>query len=373
MKNLLEWRLRDILLPPEAVFLDAAAATTPEAAYLLLDATSPAAQDKNTPLTEARRRLLLSLLRPFVPQPTLRDLRKSHWRRKHTGFGAFAANVAYQSSLILDITNLQPAARPTPLPQIPIPFTANDAAGWIIRNQEDQPTCVTQATVACIELMRRRATPPQTQPLSVRFLYNQSQQQNEIMPAAARTAGYTSLGQASQALANVGICLQATWPEAGPLNEPPSQAALDEAGRNRMNYAKYCDWRAAGKPTPGAARMVYDELTAHHPVAVVLPGLSNLGAPGIPTTWTRLSVVQTGVVSNPGPDDKIVPLSGHAVCIVGFQPDPTEPMGGWFIFRNSFGPFFGAHPAPMVPAPGYGIVSALTIESCTTELLSLPN
>lgn len=68
---------------------------------------------------------------------------------------------------------------------------------------------------------------------------------------------------------------------------------------------------------------------------------------------------------------------GHAVCILGFQPDPNEALGGWFIFRNSLGerwstdpPILGDVTPPIVPEAGYGAISARHIEEHVYEIFA---
>ena len=66
----------------------------------------------------------------------------------------------------------------------------------------------------------------------------------------------------------------------------------------------------------------------------------------------------------------------HSVCVVGFRSDPTEPLGGVFIFRNSVGgEKFGCRaPNPEesgAPAPGYGQVTATYVELSLVEMCML--
>ena len=80
-----------------------------------------------------------------------------------------------------------------------------------------------------------------------------------------------------------------------------------------------------------------------------------------------------GRVLNP-PATSVV-SDGHSVCVVGFQPDDTEPNGGFFIFRNSWDVSWAyAAPSPgngFSPERGYGDISATYIEDYMWELLQL--
>jgi hypothetical protein len=68
-------------------------------------------------------------------------------------------------------------------------------------------------------------------------------------------------------------------------------------------------------------------------------------------------------------------VGGHAVCVVGFEPDPEEPMGGYFIARNSWGTLWASlAPSPgdsHSPAAGYGEISASYVDAYLWELLQL--
>jgi hypothetical protein len=83
--------------------------------------------------------------------------------------------------------------------------------------------------------------------------------------------------------------------------------------------------------------------------------------------WSTLVGRSFGEVLDPPPTSVV--SSGHAVCIVGFRPDPTERLGGFFLFRNSWGPHWGRQAQP---EPGYGFLSAgqledYCIEACQTS------
>jgi hypothetical protein len=77
-----------------------------------------------------------------------------------------------------------------------------------------------------------------------------------------------------------------------------------------------------------------------------------------------------GVVMDPPPS--AVAEVGHAVCVTGFVPDASEPMGGYFVFRNSWGSAW-ANTAPSAgtryhtPQPGYGQVTASYVEKYLWE------
>ena len=102
-----------------------------------------------------------------------------------------------------------------------------------------------------------------------------------------------------------------------------------------------------------------------------VPVFADPRAPGGRDNWnTPLSVF--GVVMDPVAT--AVVIGGHAVCLVGFAPDPAERMGGYFILRNSWGrgwaasaPSEGRH----APEPGHGQISASYLEAYCWEYCAL--
>jgi hypothetical protein len=69
-------------------------------------------------------------------------------------------------------------------------------------------------------------------------------------------------------------------------------------------------------------------------------------------------------------------VMGHAVCVLAFQPDPSETAGGWFIFRNSVSELWCTRPnvlltVPLIPAAGWGALSASYVEHHAWEMLAV--
>ena len=129
---------------------------------------------------------------------------------------------------------------------------------------------------------------------------------------------------------------------------PPSVVATTEGGANRVANADY-----QPEQGPGTARRVYNHLAQGRPVAIAVPVFARADGSSA-TNWS--SAITSGEVLDPFSDR--VFAGGHAVCVVGFQPDPAEANGGWFIFRNSVGGNWasGFQPdgeAPRVPARGF--------------------
>jgi C1A family cysteine protease len=61
---------------------------------------------------------------------------------------------------------------------------------------------------------------------------------------------------------------------------------------------------------------------------------------------------------------KTAPMfDGHSIDLVGFRESPAFPGGGYFIFRNSFGPSFGSH--------GYGFVSFQYLRTYANDAIAI--
>jgi hypothetical protein len=115
-------------------------------------------------------------------------------------------------------------------------------------------------------------------------------------------------------------------------------------------------------------------------VAVAAPGFRDVRlGDDAPTTWSHADFWESGNLRMAGPPrDVLVPGSGHAVCVVGFQADDDEPAGGHFVFRNSWGRDFaraanttiGTPTIPFSPLRGFGTLPAEYVERHCWEAVS---
>jgi len=255
-----------------------------------------------------------------------------------------------------------------PTGPITLPITS-----WPVRNQGQRGTCVSFAATACAEHKQHQAS--STGPLdhSEQFLYWAIK--TKTADPSPKIEG-TYLEFARDALANVGICLESHWPYVPTYmpnnvshsgNGNPSPNALGAAARNTHNSATYQVFTSSGQ---GAA-WVLAALQTGRPVAISLPVFRDPHSRRSPDNWTTNSGLLYGRVISPPPT--AVVTSGHAVCIVGFVPDAIEPMGGYFIFRNSWGTQWASlapsHGNSNSPAPGYGEVAATYVDNYLWELL----
>ncbi|NMJ41853.1 hypothetical protein GWK16_11420 [Roseomonas sp. JC162] len=357
------------LQPEQVAFLRDAAIRSYDALHSVL-AASPSL-DRLSPALE--RRKLLALLEPMLsdayraalaqPQPRIAIPSGARSARD----GAVAGPPADWPS----------HNRPVKLGDEPADLLAGGVRGlWGLRDQAAAPTCVGFAAAGAMELARR--TQGQAPPdFSAIFLYNRILARGSQAADAAN--GATKLTEARQVLADLGICRRADWPDDRPRDDQPSDAALHAAQKERTDAVVSYD---LGDPDvvprpPGVARTVLDLLRSNppRPVAIALPEFRDQDAPANgPSNWWQDDPVVSGILSDPTPN--MVRLdSGHAVCVVGFQTDATEPLGGWFIFRNSMGsrwatgaPDFSRR--PVVPGRGFGAISATHVDRHVWEIFS---
>lgn len=245
--------------------------------------------------------------------------------------------------------------------------------GWQIMNQGQRGTCVSFASTACVELTQAGAGIA-LQDFSEQFLY-WAIKTGTADPRPNQDGTYLEF--ARDALAQTGICNEADWPynptfipgnvsQAG--NGNPSIGAKTNAAAKRPAAHSYQQFSGPGT---GAAA-VRQQLQSGRPVAVGVPVFSD--DPTVAgNNWTMPVAWAYGRVLNPPPTS--VATGGHAVCVVGYEPDHHEPLGGWFVFRNSWGTIWAAQaPSPgnsYSPAPGYGDLSATYVDTYMWEMLVL--
>jgi hypothetical protein len=299
---------------------------------------------------------------------------------------ATAATIPARNSSIGMGANPPPGGPPRPPTGAPIPlgspssgptpaFAAIDLRKqqWPIRNQGQRGTCVAFAATACVEYLQGAARAPSDR--SEQFLYWAIKTAtNDLWP----NLDGSSLVFADEALRGSGICGSPLWPynpvPGGTVHQGdvgnPSQQARGDAASNR-----YSSTVQPQNAPSGAAALLHSRLLQGRPVAITLPVFRDLLITDGTTNWTDGSSWTYGRVLNPVPTSVCIEEGGHAVCVVGFQPDANEPCGGYFIFRNSWDTAWGAlSPSPgntNAPEPGYGEVSATYIDKYLWELLQV--
>lgn len=244
----------------------------------------------------------------------------------------------------------------------------------ILHDQGDRQTCIAFAVTACLELLRAGQSGAFAS-LSPQFVYWHMRTGKWPPPLPPGWEdGATKLSHAQQVLATYGFCSwqacpsDSSLPPGACLEGPePSAAAKAEGAAHLVTHGVY-----QPEQVPGIARQVYDQLAQDRPVAIAIPVYSPSDGSAL-TNWNV--AMSSGEVVDPYKDEFRVFNSGHAVCVVGFQPDPLEPGGGWFIFRNSIGlnwasGLWDGDDAPRIPGRGYGAISATYVEGYCWEFFS---
>lgn len=227
---------------------------------------------------------------------------------------------------------------------------------WPVRDQGQRGTCVAHAMAACAELMGRHLAPD----VSEQYLYWSAKQ----LDGSPNDGTWHAF--ALRALQQFGLCAEADWPYVptpilGSVHQGPPPARASAA-------AQSATMNGGGVNAPSSAGTLHHRLL-QGPVAIGVPVFAdpdNLQR----DNWNVSGLVAYGRVAEPPPLSVVV--GGHAVCVVGFEPDPNEPAGrGWFIFRNSWGSVFGqALPDARYrsPEPGYGQISWSYVDNYLWEM-----
>ncbi|WP_424812274.1 C1 family peptidase [Roseococcus sp. YIM B11640] len=367
--TLLGLPFRQLLRPAEVEFVQNLGARSSEMLYERLTAARSLDVGGSLARQGIRRRMLTELASGLVTEEFRRQVRARLKRPRRPPSGAALAPDPGPMSL--------PAAELVSR-RIPSPIATDLSAGieWPIVSQDLRPTCVGFASAHCVELMRARKHPQkQIKRQSAIYLYRRMRQNPPPELPPDWNSGATKLSQASAMLLQYGICSYATWGQDDP-GKAPSQDAVTEAANNVIGTDLYYDW-GDGEPRVNIARTIYEKLRQGRPVAIALPEFYDQDADyAEDTDWHLDSTVLSGEVPDPSPASKV--KSGHAVCIIGFQPGGADPLGGYFLFRNSWGPEWAAHAPqgdpndpPCVPGRGLGTISALHLELHASEMLSL--
>lgn len=292
---------------------------------------------------------------------------------------------------------------------------------WPVKYQGPRGTCNAFAVNAAEELFRWLQNPSQPiVPLSEEYLYSAMREIGFTDPRlalglsdkdiAARTrSGATYLAQARLALMDHGVCAEALAPYTAlkPINyyqpgfseDAHSDAAprkvpgadLDhyivEPGEDRKFFGKDRTWEPPLEQDgvgQSCSDIIHAALMTGSPVVAGFCILAEVGY----AAWFGLSAVRFGSVAYPSDtlvrEEGLDPSGGHAVCILGYEPGKA-PGEGWFLLRNSFGPFGFAcdrsqdNLAPKSLARGYGYISEHDVDRycweilCRSEQAALPD
>jgi hypothetical protein len=238
---------------------------------------------------------------------------------------------------------------------------------WPVRDQGQRETSVACALGACVEfIVHETGSRDNEIRLSDTFLYWAAKRIDGI------DAEGTTLFAAAKALEELGIC---TDDEVAAIPQPwegrSERNILETAASRRRTCLVYGS--LPGPSAVSSAGAVLFLLSAlKRPLALTLPVFSSPSDPAL-NNWNSYSAEETGLVMDPPADS--VAFGGHAVCVTGYEPDPSPSSGGgWFVFRNSWGDGWASNRsriATLSPAPGYGYVSARYVDLYAWEVCAL--
>ncbi len=261
-------------------------------------------------------------------------------------------------------------------------------ATWEARQQGlYRSTCVAFSVLAMIEVAERFDTNADIFPdYSEEYLYHSMRTKHA---GAASTPGWeegaTYMEHAHIAMKNEGICREAIMryddtPEEPAYVKVPSAPAIDEA-QAWLQSPKKTDWLRLMTgdlekwKTRDLVYIIRQKLQRGQPVAAAFPiyALDNQWNNEYSIGWESGAVADpilfTSIADVYANDEEHEVSGGHAVCLVGYNPDSDH-----FLFRNSWGEEFSQdfRSAEMdLPRAGYGSVSASHVQNHCWELMYL--
>jgi C1A family cysteine protease len=266
-----------------------------------------------TPLPEfANAMSSVASMAAAVPQSTLDIIEKSSYPR-----GVALARIPV-SNVVPSLPMLSSMAAAS------LPATVNLASELPpIRNQGERGTCVAHAALSVYEQYLSKIGA--FQELSEQFLYWDCKRQDGY-----RGEGTWLRVAFEDCLSASGCCLEGTWPynpnkiAGNEGQDPPPGGAEDEAFTYRAEYTEI---------PPNSVEDIKTIVSEGRCVAFSVPVYNSWFA----SNWVK----STGTITMPIPNE--MPNGGHAMCIIGYQDEPSALGigGGRFILRNSWGESWG--------------------------------
>jgi hypothetical protein len=213
-------------------------------------------------------------------------------------------------------------------------------------------TCVAHAAAAVVQRFWQRQQAATD--VSMQYLYWDCKQ-NDRYPNNEGTFVKTAM----ECLQHSGCCKMATWPYEDMIisgnvsHNPPPPLAVQEAPNYKIPYFK-----------PVTAKSISDlklELAEGRCIAFSIPAFRY---------WVDSNdTIDTGVIANPAPGER--EEGGHAMCMVGYEDQPTETGlgGGVFYIRNSWGTEWAQN--SILGLAGYGTIPYSYINAHCVEAYSI--
>jgi hypothetical protein len=220
-----------------------------------------------------------------------------------------------------------------------------------VRDQGQRGTCVAFATVALREQLAGRQVE-----FSEQFLYWACKELDGIDGPG------TYLRTAMSAMGEFGCCLAPTWPyEPQAVGGDETRGKASAAARQEALQYRMPDCRVV-EPT---LVLQYKQVLAGDGSVRGMPVVVGVL---VFNSWYRSPEThRTGKITLPLPGEQ--PVSGHAMCIVGYVDDLDVPGGGYFITRNSWGLDWAADSPE---APGHALLPYAYVEMCANEAFTGP-
>ena len=229
--------------------------------------------------------------------------------------------------------------------------------GLAIRDQGSRGTCSIFATTFLIEFRTSRDKNRENMDLSEEYLNWAKNQANHMDTDGGFfnliINGYEQFGMVPLKQ----MPYESSFDSAHPPQ--PSQAARSHA----RNFPRYPivfikQWDNTHGPSDAEFQTIKNTLKSGNPVATGIWWLANfetVTVAGVPLL--KYYPRSANSRSNPPMFD------GHSIDLVGYHEGPQYPGGGYFIFRNSFGPSFGDN--------GYGFVSFQYIREYANDAIHI--
>jgi C1A family cysteine protease len=222
------------------------------------------------------------------------------------------------------------------IPPIAAPAELPPNINWVrfmppIRDQSGRGTCVAFTLTAVHEFFNRLQGNPQD--FSAQHLYYET----KLVDGQPNACGTWQV-RAAQVLQRIGQCRDSVWTynPNPPCNQPgpaPGQAQLD-AARYKLTIQALNPRQVIGIKA-----------------ALASGSVATLSIPVYNSWYKSQETRRSGRITMKIGNEASV--GGHAVCLVGYQDEPTAPGGGYFIVRNSWGPSWASQ-SPY--GAGYGTI-----------------
>jgi len=198
-----------------------------------------------------------------------------------------------------------------------------------VRNQGQRGTCVSFASTAVHEYLLGETYPADS--LSEQFLYWNCKR-HDLYPGAGTFIHVAMNCLQSDGQPTENVLPYISTPVAGNEGQdPPPANAVEKAKEYRITSTQKLPARSV--------QSLRQCLADNTPIAFAVP---------VYTFWFTEPVRSTGDIRMPLPADKVE--GGHAMCMVGYEDDPSVPGGGYFMIRNSWDTTWASKSAV---APGY--------------------